>query len=43
MKRVLKKLIPVALAVMILAAFSTFSQAEDQGVYVLMNIPYDQF
>ena len=43
MKRILKKLIPVALAVMMLATFSTFSQAEDQGVYVLMNIPYDQF
>ena len=43
MKRILKKLIPVALALVLLAAFSAFSRAEENGAFVLMNIPYDLF
>ena len=43
MKHILNKLIPVALALMLLVAFSAFAPAEETGAYVLMNIPYDQF
>ena len=43
MKRLLKKTMPVALALLVLLAFSALAQAEQEGAYVLMNIPYDQF
>ena len=43
MKHLLKKALPIALALLMLAAFSVFAQAEEGGTYVLMNIPYDQF
>ena len=43
MKRMIRKLIPLVLALVLLAAASVFSQAEAAGVYVLMNIPYDEF
>ena len=43
MKHILNKLILAALALALLTAFGTFARAEENGVYVLMNIPYDQF
>lgn len=43
MKRLLNKAIPVALVLLALAAFSVFAQAEENGAFVIMNIPYDQF
>lgn len=43
MKRILNKLIPLALALMVLVAFSAFAKAEETGAYVLMNIPYAEF
>ena len=43
MKRILNKLIPLALALMVLVAFSAFAKSEETGAYVLMNIPYAEF
>ena len=43
MKRILNKLIPVALALIVLVAFSAFVKAEAEDAYVLMNIPYADF
>ena len=43
MKQILNKLVPVALALMLLAASSAFSNAEKADAYVLMNIPYAAF
>ena len=44
MKRILNKLIPIAVALLLLVAFGAFSQAEEgNGAYVLMNIPYAEF
>jgi len=43
MKRTMNRLLPLTLAMILLVAFSAFSLAEDNGAYVLMNIPYDQF
>lgn len=43
MKRILNKLIPVALALMVLIAFSAFAKAGAEEAYVLMNIPYAEF
>ena len=40
---IMNKLVPVVLALVMLAAFSAFGQAEESGAYVLMNIPYGQF
>ena len=43
MKRMMNRLVPVALALMLLAACTVVSQAEENGVFVLMNIPYADF
>ncbi len=44
MKRILNKLVPFAVALLLLVVFSSFSQAEGgNGAYVLMNIPYAEF
>ena len=39
----MNRLVPVALALMLLAACTVVSQAEENGVFVLMNIPYADF
>ncbi len=43
MKRILNKLIPLALALIVLTAFSAFAKAGTEDAYVLMNIPYAEF
>ena len=43
MKRILNKLIPLALALIVLTAFSVFAKAGAEDAYVLMNIPYAEF
>ena len=43
MKLIMKKLVPLALAMALLAALGAFALAEDSGAYVLMNIPYSMF
>ena len=43
MKRILNKLIPIALALAILVLAGVSAQAEETGAYVLMNIPYAEF
>ena len=43
MKRILNKLSTIALALIVLVAFSAFAKAETGDAYVLMNIPYAEF
>ena len=43
MKRIMNKLIPIALALILLFVFSAVSRAEGNDAYVLMNIPYADF
>ena len=43
MKRILNKLILYTLALVILVSIGAFTQAEETGTYVLMNIPYNAF
>ncbi|MBQ9324207.1 MAG: hypothetical protein IJ246_00385 [Clostridia bacterium] len=43
MKRIMHKLIPLALTLLLLVAISAVCQAEEKGSYVLMNIPYEAF
>ncbi len=43
MKRILSKLLPLALALIMIIAFSAFAKAEGKSAYVLMNIPYAEF
>ena len=43
MKQILNKLIPMAVALIMLVACGAFAKAEATGAYVLMNIPYAEF
>ena len=43
MKRIINKLVPFVVAMMALVICGAFAQADENGAYVLMNIPYADF